>query len=248
MYLLLIYFLILVIPILVIVRWTYAGGISPYRTVLYGAVGATAGMVLVFMAASVNGPGLFAQINGLVGDMAEEMAKNPMIADSLGAGELSGEALAKRLEEVYSSVFALMPATLMILSLVVSYVEYIIISKIMSKKKQVAMLPKFREFSWPAGAFMGVIGMYLISWLLTMTGVFKDGMVYANMDMLFNFVFSIQGVSVVLMFCHMKRVPTAVGIVIAVLMWGVFIFRPVLMLLGMLDLIFGIKKRIRGRQ
>ena len=67
------------------------------------------------------------------------------------------------------------------------------------------------------------------------------------MDMLFNFVFSIQGVSVVLMFCHMKRVPKAVGVVIAVVMWMIYVGRMALLIIGMFDLILGLKRRIKGR-
>ena len=62
------------------------------------------------------------------------------------------------LTQLYDNVFAVMPACLMILGLVVSYVEYIIISRIMARRFQVKRMPKFREFSWPGSAFMGVMG------------------------------------------------------------------------------------------
>jgi len=94
---------------------------------------------------------------------------------------------------------------------------------------------------------MAVMGMYLISWILTQTGVFGDNMIYMNVDLLFNFVFSVQGVSVVLMFCHMKRIPKPIGVVIAIVMWMIYLGRLVLLMVGMFDLIFGIKGKIQGR-
>ena len=219
MYLLLIYFLILVVPLAVMPRIIRSGTASPYRTVLYGTIGTAVAIVAVFMAASMSGQGVFAQISGMIENMASELAKNPVVAETLGMASVSRAERIETLTQMYESVFAVMPACLMILGLVVSYVEYIIVSRIMARRIQVKRMPAFREFSWPGSAFMGVMGMYLISWALTATGIFGDNMVYVNMDMLFNFVFSIQGVSVVLMFCHMKRMPKAAGVVISIVMW-----------------------------
>ncbi len=247
MYLLLIYFLILVVPAVTMLPYIRLRKTSPYTTVLYGTLWTVASIVLVFMAASMSGQGLFAQIKTLIETMAGELAKNPMVTETLGLASAGEAEKIAAISNLYSSVFSVMPACLMLLSLVASYVEYIIITKIMSKRVEVAKMPKFREFSWPNSAFMGVMGMYLISWLLTVTEVFTDSMVYMNMDMLFNFVFAIQGVSVVLMFCHMKRIPKAVGVVLSIVMWMTYIGKMALLIIGMFDLILGIKKRIKSR-
>ncbi len=247
MYLLLIYFLILVVPLAVMPRIIRSGTASPYRTVLYGTIGTAVAIVAVFMAASMSGQGVFAQISGMIENMASELAKNPVVAETLGMASVSRAERIETLTQMYESVFAVMPACLMILGLVVSYVEYIIVSRIMARRIQVKRMPAFREFSWPGSAFMGVMGMYLISWALTATGIFGDNMVYVNMDMLFNFVFSIQGVSVVLMFCHMKRMPKAAGVVISIVMWVIYVGRMALLIIGMFDLILGLKRRIKGR-
>ena len=247
MYLLLIYFLILVVPLAVMPRIIRSGTASPYRTVLYGTIGTAVAIVAVFMAASMSGQGVFAQISGMIENMASELAKNPVVAETLGMASVSRAERIETLTQMYESVFAVLPACLMILGLVVSYVEYIIVSRIMARRIQVKRMPAFREFSWPGSAFMGVMGMYLISWALTATGIFGDNMVYVNMDMLFNFVFSIQGVSVVLMFCHMKRMPKAAGVVISIVMWVIYVGRMALLIIGMFDLILGLKRRIKGR-
>lgn len=247
MYLLLIYILILIIPVAVIPGHIKAGKLSPYRIVIHATIMITAATVIVFMAASMTGKGIFAQIKEMVDVMAGDLAANPMLAETFdlaSVGEAEREELVKNL---YNNIFAVMPACIMISGAVVSYIEYLIISKIMAKRRQVSRLPKLREFSWPNSAFMAVMGMYLISWILTQTGVFADNMIYMNVDLLFNFVFSIQGVSVVLMFCHMKRIPKPVGVIIAVVMWMVYLGRMVLLMVGMFDLIFGIKGKIQGR-
>ena len=109
-------------------------------------------------------------------------------------------------------------------------------------------MPKFREFSFPGGALTGVVIMYLLTWVMTQSGIFTNNMMYINMDFLFDFTFSIQGVSVVLMFCHMKRMPYVLGIIIAVILWMTLIGRAVLVMTGMIDLMFGLKGKIRGRE
>lgn len=248
MYLLLIYFLILVVPIAVMPGYIRTGKMSPYRTVMQATLIVTVMTVIVFMVASMTGEGIFAQLQELIDDMAKDLAKNPMIEDSLNLASVSKADRVEVISAIYKSAFAVMPATIMAMSAVVSYIEYIIISKIMSRRvATVRRMPKFREFTWPGSALMGIMGMYLLSWLLTKTGVFADSMVYMNIDFLFNFMFSLQGVSVVLMFCHMKRIPKAIGIIAAVILWMTYFGRMALLIVGMIDLVFGIKKRIKGR-
>lgn len=248
MYLLLIYFLILVVPIAVMPGYIRTGKMSPYRTVMQATLIITVMTVIVFMVASMTGEGIFAQLQELIDDMAKDLAKNPMIEDSLNLASVSKADRVEVISAIYKSAFAVMPATIMAMSAVVSYIEYIIISKIMSRRvATVRRMPKFREFTWPSSALMGIMGMYLLSWLLTKTGVFADSMVYMNIDFLFNFMFSLQGVSVVLMFCHMKRIPKAIGIIEAVILWMTYFGRMALLIVGMIDLVFGIKKRIQGR-
>lgn len=247
MYLLVIYFLILVVPIAVMPKSIKAGTLSPYRIVMNSTITITAATVIVFMIATISGQSVFAQIQEMIDLVTKEMARNPMIAETFDMTSMDEVDRAKMFSRIYNSAFEIMPACIMIMGAVISYIEYIIIAKIISKRTIVNKMPKLREFSWPNSAMMGLMGMYLISWILTEMGVFANNMVYMNIDVLFNFAFSIQGVSVVLMFCHMKRVPKAIGVIIAVVMWMSYIGRMVLLMLGMFDLIFGIKRRIRTK-
>lgn len=132
------------------------------------------------------------------------------------------------------------------MSVVFAYLEYIILSKIMARQQKRNMMPPFREFSLPGGAMMGIVGMYLAAWILTEAGVFSNNMMYMNIDFLFDFAFSIQGVSVVLMFCHMKRLPKILGAVAAVILWMTYIGKMFLVIIGMFDLMFNFKGRIQN--
>ena len=89
MYLLLIYFLILVVPIAVMPGYIRTGKMSPYRTVMQATLIVTVMTVIVFMVASMTGKGVFAQLQELIDDMAKELANNPMVEDSLNLASVS---------------------------------------------------------------------------------------------------------------------------------------------------------------
>lgn len=246
MYLLLIYFLILVIPLIIMPRYIKSAAMSPYRTVLQATMIIAAAAAVVFMAAAMTGEGVFAQIQGLIEVVSKEAANNQLIVDAFDMASASDAQRTELISQLYKNMFSLMPAYIMVIGAIVSYIEYIIISGVMSRRRQVMRMPKFREFSFPNRAAMGIICMYLLAWILTEAGAFGDDMMYRNIDFLFDFAFAIQGVSVVLMFCHMKRMPKALGVIAAIIMWITLIGKMVLVMLGMLDMIFGFKGRIKG--
>lgn len=246
MYLLLIYFLIPIIPLIVMPRYIISHKMSPYRTVLQAVIIIMAAAAVIFMAASLSGQGIFSQMHELTKDMSKEFANNPMIVDAFKQTEVSEADRIKMFEQIYDQAFKVLPACIMVMGAVAAYIEYIIISNIMSRRKQVEKMPKFRYFSFPNSAFMGIVGMYFASWVLTRTGVLPNDMLYMNMDVIFDFAFALQGISVVMMFCHMKRIPKALGVVAAIVLWMTLIGKTLLVMLGMLDMVFGFKERIQN--
>lgn len=246
MYLLLIYILIPAVPLVIMPGYIRSGSISPYRTVLQAALITTASAAAVLMAASIMGDGLFGQLQVLAEDMAEQIGNAPMMADAFDMAAMDEADRVEMFRQLYEQAFAVLPACVMVMSAVFAYLEYIILSKIMARRRSVNMMPPFREFSLPGGAMMGIVGMYLAAWILTEAGVFSNNMMYMNIDFLFDFAFSIQGVSVVLMFCHMKRLPKILGAVAAVILWMTYIGKMFLVIIGMFDLMFNFKGRIQN--
>lgn len=246
MYLLLIYFLIPVMPLIIMPGYIRSGSISPYRTVLQATLITTASAAVVLMAASIMGQGLFGQLRMLAADMAEQIGNAPMMEDAFNMAAMDEADRIEMFRQLYEQAFAVLPACVMVMSAVFAYLEYIILSKIMGRRRSVNMMPPFREFSLPVGAMMGIVGMYLAAWILTEAGVFTNNMMYMNIDFLFDFTFSIQGVSVVLMFCHMKRLPKILGAVAVVILWMTYIGKMFLVIMGMFDLMFNFKGRIQN--
>ena len=74
----------------------------------------------------------------------------------------------------------------------------------------------------------------------------SDDLLYVNMDLIFDFVLSLQGISVVFMLFHMKKLPKAVAVIIIIVLWGTYMGRWMLVLLGMFDILLGLKTRIQS--
>ena len=247
MYLLLIFFLIIVVPLIVMPKNILTGNGTPYGIVLRAALCVSTAALAVFVAASLTGQGVFAQVQDAVEDLAKTLAADQNVADMFGLADASGQERTRFFTELYSGIFELLPVDIMIWGAVVAYAEYALLSRILKRRMPaVKRLPPLREFSFPRNSVTGVVLMYLLSWILTITGILSNDLLYVNMNFLFDFVFSLQGVSAVLMFFHMKRVPKAIGIIIALLIWMIVIGRMMLVLLGMLDLLLNMKARIQG--
>ena len=105
-------------------------------------------------------------------------------------------------------------------------------------------MPKFREFSVPSGAVFVLIGIYLLVWMLTATETFSDNSYYVNIDLLFDFVFFLQGMSAVFMLFYLKRIPSGFALVLCIVLWNIYIGRTMIVVIGMFDVIFGLKGKM----
>lgn len=247
MYLTAIFFLTLIIPFLAMPRHIKLGILSPYRIVLLSTIGVSAAAAVVFMAAALSGTGLYSQLHEMMKVASEEVAVNPMILQSFDASGMSEADIAEFVMQVYDAGLMRLPITIMTMGAVVSYIAYIIISRLMSRKNDVKLMPKFREFTFPHGAAMAVMLMYLIGWMMMEAEVEVGAMLFLNFSALFDLVFVIQAIAVVLMFFHFKKVPQIVAVLICIVMCVTSFGKAVMVLLGMTDLFFGLRMRMGGR-
>jgi uncharacterized protein YybS (DUF2232 family) len=74
-------------------------------------------------------------------------------------------------------------------------------------------------------------------------GIIDKSLMMFNLEMLFTFVFSIQGLAVIFYFGHSKKIPKLVLIIVS----GIFILtwlgQTFLFLLGLTDVVLDIRKR-----
>ena len=159
------------------------------------------------MAASLTGSGLFSRIMEDVKDAAGALATDARIAEAF---RMTDETVAERKEfltAAYESVIKLAPFYIMALGAIISYIEYIILSRSLGKRSAVKKMPPFREFSFPPGNCHGSCGHVLHSLDNDHVGDGDSDMLYLNVSAMFDFAFCIQGISVIFMFFHMKRIP-----------------------------------------
>lgn len=246
MYFTLIFFLMLIMPVIVMPKYMIAGPFSPHRIVIQATIVIAICIMVMFMVASNTGEGLYAQAQAAVDMLSQQAASIPQLTDMLGIADLSKEEQIDAIARVYDRASIQIPISLLFMGAVIAYLEYLIISKLIAKKAEVKKMPKFRELTFPQGTAMAVMLMYLAAWIIYNDGSAFGEMLYLNIDQLFDIVFSLQGVSVVLMLFYLKRLPNVAGVVAAVIMWATSIGRMLLVMIGIADLMLGLKARMRG--
>ena len=86
--------------------------------------------------------------------------------------------------------------------------------------------------------------IFLLSWVLAKTGIKIGDLLYANINALFNFVFCLQGMSVIFMFCHKKGAPKAIAVIIILFFLFTGLGKIALLLLGFADVMFRLKEKL----
>ncbi len=191
---------------------------------------------------------------------ASAAATGHSVAESMELPEAQAEVLG----DVYRYAIATLPATLFVMAIIVTYFEYIIIAKILngsaarkagagaddgfSALAPIPQMPKISRFTLPPSALTGCLVVILLSWGLSGTDTFNGLALNGNVNIVFEFIFCIQGISVLFFLGESKRVSKPVIAVTSVILLGLSLGQTLLFLLGIFDLIFGVKdRRIRFR-
>lgn len=247
MYLSLIFILTLIIPFIAMPKHIKLNILPPYRVILLSIIGIGVMTALVLMVASFSGQGLYAQLHEVAKLISVDAATNPMIIEALGMKEMSEAEISQMLLTMYDKGFLVLPVAVLLMGAIVSYIAYIILSNIIGKKTEVKKMPKFREFTFPHGTAMAVMIMYIIGWIMLESESGMGEMLFANFSALFDIVFVLQGIAVVLMFFHFKKIPQAIAVVVSGFMVITSIGKTFIVLLGMADMFFGLRMRMGSR-
>lgn len=247
MYLSLIFILTLIIPFIAMPRHIKLNILPPYRVILLSIIGIGVMSALVLMVASFSGQGLYAQLHEIAKLISADAATNPMIVEALGMKEMSEAEISQMLLTMYDKGLLVLPVAVLLMGAIVSYIAYIILSNIIGKKTEVKKMPKFREFTFPHGTAMAVMIMYIIGWIMLESESEMGEMLFANFSALFDLVFVLQGIAVVLMFFHFKKIPQAIAVVVSGFMVITSIGKTFIVLLGMADIFFGLRLRMGSR-
>lgn len=224
--------------------------VSPYRVVTGGAVAGTVAALAVMIAASLSGQSIYEEMQESMQYMAETMANDQSLMQAMQMSEMKEAQRIAFFEQTGAAGTELMPSSVGVLAAVSAYVEYLLISKVMkagtsSGTAAIVPMPPFREFSLPRNAVIGFVGIYLLSWLFTEAQLVANDMLSINISVLFNFVFCLQGIAVIFMFCYKKRAPKVIAVIVVLFFFFSTFGKWALFLLGMMDLIFSIRTKLR---
>jgi len=243
MYTLLILLILIFIPIPVMMRHMLSGR-NAYRGILEGSMSAMTGVALVFLLFwSMTGATFFEVLNSAMNQISvDDMNLSSYYA--MGMKDLEPDAMRHALENIKEITKLALPGTIIVLSMVTAYLNYAVISWAIHKSgKKISLLPPFRSFSLPRNVIMGSLIIYLLSYITVNMGIIDKSLMMFNLEMLFTFVFSIQGLAVIFYFGHSKKIPKLVLIIVS----GIFILtwlgQTFLFLLGLTDVVLDIRKR-----
>lgn len=243
MYLTFVFIAALVLPVPIMIQ-AMGKRLSPYRVVLEGIFAGVIGSILIMIIASATGNGILDTLQESVRYMAQTLAKDPMVGDLLGKETTETERV-QFFTQVYGQAADLVPSTICIFTAIAAYIEYTILSRIVKPGGALALkMPRFREFDLPRNVIIGWVIIFLLSWVLAKTGIKIGDLLYANINALFNFVFCLQGMSVIFMFCHKKGAPKAIAVIIILFFLFTGLGKIAMLLLGFADVMFRLKEKL----
>lgn len=153
----------------------------------------------------------------------------------------------KDLEEVLTSglryLFYIFPAVLLIASTIFTYINYKIVAMGLDRLDMEKLTPNvFRRFRLPTTFFMGIVLIYFIGFGLSSLNLVNSDIIGSNILVLASFFILVQGLSVVDFFLTKRNVFS----VLKVLVMCIFIFIPTMVtityLIGIIDMIFNIRR------
>lgn len=244
MYLTFMFFTALLLPVPVIAG-LLRKRIAPYRVVIEGTIAGMAGALFIMILASIAGRSLFSEFQDNIHYMAQMMAGDSTVIGILGT-ELSETQRIELLTQIYEQAAELIPSTIGMFTATGAYVEYLILSRMIKPAAGPALrMSRFREFDLPPNIVVGWAGLFLLSWILSGIETFPGELLQANINALFDFVFSLQGMSVIFMFCYKRGMPKAIAVIIILFLLFFGIGKMLLVILGLIDVIFRIKRQMR---
>lgn len=243
MYTLLILLIMIFIPIPVMLKYMLTGR-SAYRGILEGSLTAVTGVAIVFLAFwSMTGATFFHVLSSALSQISVKDMNLASYA-MMGLKQPDPDAMQVALDQMKEITSLAVPGTLIVISMAIAYLNYGVISWVIGKTgKRISKLPPFRAFSLPKSIVLGSLLIYILAYIAINMGIIDKNLMMFNLEMLFTFVFSIQGLAVVFYFGYFKRIPKIVVLVVSAVFVFTWLGQTFLFILGLTDVVLDIRKR-----
>lgn len=243
MYTFLLLAIMIFMPIPIMMRYMLTGR-NAYRGILEGSLSAVTGVALVFlMFWSMTGATFFEVLNSALNQIKiEDLDMSGYYA--MGMKQLQPDAMQLALDNMKEMTKLALPGMLIVFSLVVAYLNYGFLSWFIGRTgRKISALPPFRTFSLPRNIIIGSLIVYLLSYISANMGIIDKNLIMFSLELLFTFVFSIQGLAVIFYFGYSKKIPRIVLVVVSAVFVFTWLGQTFLFLLGLIDIILDIRKR-----
>lgn len=170
-------------------------------------------------------------------DMQLEAFKN------LGLGNYELFIRTEMLEDRYKYVLLVIPATLLILSSIASYINYLLSGIILDRLGiKIVNIPRFSKLKLPENIIIGVILMFAVTFIAGQLGFIYYETVFINIGVLLMMGFFIQGLSVADFFLNRLKMKP----IFKVIFYIIFLFNPAMIplvtMLGIVDVVLDLRK------
>lgn len=235
--------IILFIPAVIMIKYIPLRE-RPYKVLTEGTIAATLGILFVFVLASSTGVSLGERLGEMSDQAIDILLANESFMNNAALAEMSREEIIKALSAFYALLINSLPGILLVATVILSYIEYILIAKVVSRKMDnVRKLPEFKNFSLPKSALWGWLTVFGAAWLISKS--FDIGaMVLINIGILMEFSFVVQGAAVIFYFMESKRVPKVVAAIVVFLFISTRITQTMIFMIGVGDLVLNFRSRM----
>lgn len=218
---------------------------SSYQTWAKGTIGFIIGLLLVFVSAQLLlGINWTTELDTII---EESLVTSESIMQQLGFTDQVEEQMALITEQM-KNLLLLIPAVITIISIVLSLITTFLSYKIINRvDKEKYYFTPFRDFNLPMSVFWIYFLVIILSFFnndITTT----MGTVIANGMVILTSLIILQGFSFIFHYADKKRWPKAIPIIIIIISFLIpFILMLVIQFLGIIDLGFGLKKRVSSQ-
>ena len=243
MYTLILFMVMIIMPIPAIMRYMLSGR-NAYRGILEGSLSAMTGVAILFLIFwSMTGFTLFDALNSILNQISVDNI-NFSSYTAMGLKKLEPDAVALALENMKEVMRLALPGTIIVFCMIIAYLNYAVISWFIGKTgRRISSLPPFRNFTLPKSMVLGSLLIYILSYITVNMGVIDKALLMFNLELLFTFIFSIQGLATIFYFGYAKKIPKLVILLVSGIFVLTWLGQTFLFLLGLTDLVFNIRKR-----
>ena len=147
------------------------------------------------------------------------------------------------LENAYRYILLIIPSTMLIFSIIVSYLNYLASAVGLNRLGvKITNIPRFAKFSLPRNAIGGVLVMFLTIFIADKLGFGYSETINLNLVALVGFMLFIQGLSVIEHLLKKRNVFLIFRIILYVLFLFTAFMLTIIPIVGVLDLVFDFRK------